>query len=115
MLYDDRHARFDHRGIIGIARHWGRIFEVVEAHMPRPTRRHRHAVRPDRLPVGEIDRDGDLRVRVARVEQTSGLVALEGAPLARAVARDVALRNRPETAPDSCSHNTSSINSTGRK
>jgi hypothetical protein len=38
VLHHDRHARFDDRGEVGIARHRAGIGKVVEAQMQRATR-----------------------------------------------------------------------------
>ncbi len=74
MLDHDRHIRFEHRRVIGIAGNRSRILEVVEAQMQRAARRNSDVVGSDRFAVREKDGDPDVRVLVAGIQQARGLV-----------------------------------------
>src|SRR5919199_1198730 len=52
VLDDDGHVGLEQGGIIRVARDRRGVLEVVEAHMQRAPRRHRHLVRPYRVAVG---------------------------------------------------------------
>lgn len=74
MLHHDRHIRFEHGGMVGIAWHRLRVVEIIEAQVQGAARRHRYLIRPDRFLVGEEQGDDDVRVAVAGVEDAGGLV-----------------------------------------
>src|SRR5262249_35326191 len=62
VLHNDRNVRFEHRGIVGVARDRLRVVEIVEPQAQRAPGGDGHAVGADRLPVGEEDGNGDARV-----------------------------------------------------
>ena len=95
MLHDDRNVRFEHRGVVGVARDRLRVVEIVEAQVQRASGGDGHAVGADRLPVGEEDGDGNARVLLAGVEDAGGLVGDECAVGKRAFGGNVALRDCP--------------------
>ena len=65
---------FDDRRIIGVERHRFGIAQIVEPQVQRPARRNADAIGAHRLAIGEVQRDRDLRVLVARIEDAGGLV-----------------------------------------
>src|SRR6516164_2774216 len=100
VLHDDRNVRFEHRGVVGVARDRLRVVEIVEAQMQRAPGGDGHAVRADRLPVGEEDGNGDARVLLAGVEDAGGLVGNERAVGKRAFGGNVAFRDCPSSPSD---------------
>ena len=100
VLDDDRHAGADDRGVGCVARHGLRVVEVVEAQMPRSATLDRHAIGADRVAVGEIDGDLDLRRIVGRVEDASRFVRDEGVLLTQPTTGNVAFGNRPNAMTD---------------
>jgi hypothetical protein len=74
VLYDDRNVGLEDRGIVGIARNRLRIIQIVEAQMQRVLASDGDAIRADRLPVGEKNSNGHMRVTLAGVENAGGLV-----------------------------------------
>src|SRR5262245_39169337 len=68
--------------------------------MQRPSRGERHAIRADRLAVGEVDGDRDMGVAIRGIENAGGLVRDQGAVGKRAFGRNVALGDRPPLASD---------------
>ena len=79
VLHDDRHVRFEHRGVVGIARDRRGIVEIVKAQMQGAASRNRQAVGTDRLAISEKNRDCHMRVIIARIEDAGGFVLHEGA------------------------------------
>src|SRR6516162_905623 len=74
VLHDDGDVGFEYRSIVGVARDRLRVVEIVEAQVQRAACGDGHAVRADRLPVGEENRDRDARVALSGIENAGGLV-----------------------------------------
>src|SRR5262245_32339119 len=74
VLHDDGDVGFEYRGIVGVARDRLRVVEIVEAQVQRAAGGDGHAVRADRLPVGEENRDRDARVALPGIENAGGLM-----------------------------------------
>ena len=80
MLGHDRHVGFEQRGIIGVARDWLRLVQIVEAQMQRSARRDRDAKWANRLAIGKVDGDGYVGVALSGVKDAGRLVRDEGTP-----------------------------------
>jgi hypothetical protein len=95
VLGHHRHVGFDHAGVIRVFRNGLGIGEIVEAHVAGAPGRDGDFIRSGRIAVGKIDRDLDVGVAVAGVEQADRLVAdhLRLRPVAPG--RDVPLGDRP--------------------
>jgi hypothetical protein len=100
VLHNDRHIRFEHRGKVGIPRHGGRFAEIVETQMQRAPRRNGHPIRADRLAIGEKDRNVDMRLVIAGIENARGLVRNQRLLQKRASRRDMPFGNGPAPASD---------------
>src|SRR5690242_16896009 len=100
VLHDDRLVGLDYRREVGVARHRGRIGQVVEAQMQGAPRADRYGVGTDRIAILEVKRDGDFGVTIAGVQEADGLVRDERMRLAHALARNVALGDSPTTMSD---------------
>src|SRR3954462_1345961 len=79
VLDHDGNVGSDDARVIRTAGDGFRVAQVVEAQVQRAARRHDQAIGTGRLAVGEIERDANLRLGVARVEDAGGLVAFERA------------------------------------
>ncbi len=104
MLHDDRDIGDDHAGKVRIVGDGLGVFQVVEAQVKGAARRHLHPIRPYRLAFCEINRDLDVRVGVACVQNANRLVADELAGCARARGRNVPLGYRPDFVSDAFGH-----------
>jgi len=100
VLHNDRHIGLEHRRKVGIPRHRGRFFKVVETKMQRAPRRNGHPVGADRLAAGEKERDVDMRLLVARIENARRLVRNERLVRKRALRGNVTFGDGPAPAPD---------------
>ena len=93
MLHDDRDVGFEYRGIVGVARDRLRVVEIIEAQVQRAAGGDGHAVRADRLPVGEENRDRDARVALPGIENAGGERSMRGRK--RSFRRECNLRRLP--------------------
>jgi hypothetical protein len=100
MLNDDRLVGFEHRRIIGIARNGSGILEVVETQMKCTARRDDHMERSEGLAIREKNRDGDVRLLVAGIEDARGFVADQRMIGKRALRGYPPFRNGPAAASD---------------
>ena len=76
-----------------------RIVDIIEAEVSRPPGGNDHAIGPDRLSVGEKQRDRDVCVLVPRVEDARCLVRHQCRVVKRAVPGNVAIGDRPRLFP----------------
>src|SRR6516162_2331652 len=74
VLHDDRNVGYEYRGIVGVARDRLRVVKIIKAQVQRAACGDGHAVRADRLAVGEENGNRDARVTLPGVENASGLV-----------------------------------------
>ena len=79
VLQDDRHVRFEYRGVVGIARDRRGVVEIVETQMQRPACGNGQAIRADGIAISEKNCDRHMCVTIACVEDASGLVRDERA------------------------------------
>src|ERR1700754_546582 len=62
VLQDDRHIRFEYRGVVGIARDRRGVVEVVETQMQRSACGNSQPVRADGIAISEKNRDRHMCV-----------------------------------------------------
>lgn len=77
MLNDYGNVGLDDTGIIGVARYRFRIGQIVEAKVQSAAGRHRHPVRPDRLPIGKVERDLNVCIGAAGVQQAVSWLSID--------------------------------------
>src|SRR6476619_6693761 len=65
VLQDDRHVRFEYRGVVGIARDRRRVVEIVETQMQRPACGNGEAIRADGIAISEKNCDRHMCVTIA--------------------------------------------------
>src|SRR5215216_265886 len=100
VLHHDRYVRLEHRGIVGVERDWLGVFQIVEAQMKGPPRRDDDPVRTCRVPVGEIDGEGDLGLAIAGIQDACRLMRKQGAILRAAFRGNITLGNGPPLTSD---------------
>src|SRR5262249_52690548 len=82
--------------VVRVARHRLRILQIVEPQMQGPPCCNAHPIRADGLAIGEIERDCDLGVPIGDIQEARRFVRQQRAVLARALARNITLRDRPD-------------------
>ena len=88
-------SEFEYRCIVGVARDFLRLVEVIEAQMQGSPRLDGDAEGTDRLAVGKEDRDGHMGVARAGIEDAGRLVGDQRAIGKRAFRGDIAFGNGP--------------------